>query len=90
MLHYSRMISEGVDLTILVNMATHARVTSIVMEIVMVQMPHFSKMTSAEVTSTIPVLPVQRGIGVRMILPPAMKQTIVGKENVVVMLPTSS
>jgi hypothetical protein len=90
MLHYSRMISEGVDLTILVNMVTHARVTSIVMEIVMALMPHFLKMTLAEVTLTIPVLPAQRGIGVCMILLPAMKQTIVEKAIVVATLPHQS
>jgi hypothetical protein len=88
--HYSRMISEGVDLTILVNMVTHVRVTSIVMGIVMALMPHISKMTSAEVTSTTPALPVQQGIGVRMILYPAMKQTIVEKAIVVATHPHRS
>jgi hypothetical protein len=56
---FSKMILAEVDLTILVNMVIHVRVTLIVMEIVMEQMPHFSKMTSAEVTSTIPALHVQ-------------------------------
>ncbi len=59
MLLSSRSILEEVDLIMSVNTLTHVMVTSIVMVMWMELMPHFLKMTLAEVTSTTPVLLVR-------------------------------